>query len=58
VKFLNPQGVIVVVEAQHLCMKMRGIKAQGNTTMRTNIATGKFLESTALRNEFMFSLKK
>lgn len=34
---LNPQGVIVVVKAEHMCMSLRGIKAQGSKTTTTAV---------------------
>ncbi len=50
---LQPQGVIVVVEAQHLCMQMRGVEKQGAAT-RTMDFCGDFA-SPEKREEF-FSL--
>lgn len=48
---LNPLGAIVVIEAQHLCMQMRGIEKQGSTTT-TIYYTGVF-EKNEKREEFM-----
>ena len=45
-------GVGVVVEAQHLCMKMRGIQKQGGDTV-TSALLGKFREDHRTRLEFM-----
>lgn len=53
---LSPQGVAVVVDATHLCMKMRGVKQQGDTVMRTAEMRGTFRSSQALRSEFMESV--
>jgi len=50
-KTLNPLGVAVVIEAQHLCMMMRGIQKQ-NSTATTSAFTGEF-EKEATRNEFI-----
>ena len=48
---LSPQGVMVVVEAEHLCMTMRGVKKPGSQTV--SIATrGVFADNEALQNRF------
>jgi GTP cyclohydrolase I len=49
---LKPQGVIVVIEAEHLCMAMRGIRKPGTTTV-TSAVRGIFRENAATRNEAM-----
>jgi len=51
VDVLEPRGVMVVVEAEHLCMSMRGVRKPGATTV-TSAVRGQFL-STATRNEGM-----
>ncbi|MCE2773350.1 MAG: GTP cyclohydrolase I FolE [Bacteroidetes bacterium] len=48
---LNPLGVAVVMEAQHLCMQMRGIQKQNSVTT-TSAFTGEFLNETT-RSEFI-----
>ena len=48
---LNPLGVMVVVEAQHLCMQMRGIKKQNSVTMTSDFC-GAFNQAKT-REEFM-----
>ncbi|WP_131769443.1 GTP cyclohydrolase I FolE, partial [Candidatus Protofrankia californiensis] len=48
---LSPRGVMVVVEAEHLCMSMRGVRKPGARTV-TSAVRGQFL-STATRNEGM-----
>lgn len=48
---LNPQGVIVLVEAEHMCMTMRGIKKPGTKTV-TVIARGEFKDNEQLQNQF------
>jgi GTP cyclohydrolase I len=49
---LKPRGVIVVIEAEHLCMAMRGIRKPGSTTM-TSAVRGAFRENAATRSEAM-----
>jgi GTP cyclohydrolase I len=49
---LKPRGVIVVVEAEHLCMAMRGIRKPGSTTV-TSAVRGLFRDNAATRNEAM-----
>jgi GTP cyclohydrolase I len=41
---LNPRGVAVMIEAEHMCMAMRGIRKQGSTTL-TSTFTGVFRDS-------------
>lgn len=48
---LNPVGVAVVIEAQHMCMQMRGIQKQNSVTT-TSAFTGEFLKDTT-RKEFI-----
>ena len=50
-KTLKPQGVAVVIEAQHLCMMMRGVSKQNSVTT-TSAFTGQFKE-VETRNEFL-----
>lgn len=53
---LASQGVIVVCEGEHLCMKMRGVEKQGAATVTMHF-TGAF-EQVELRNEFFRLLKQ
>lgn len=49
---LNPLGVAVVIEAQHLCMVMRGVQKQHSFTT-TSAFTGEFLKNIETREEFI-----
>ena len=49
---LAPRGVAVVIEAQHLCMQMRGVEKQGCVTT-TSAFTGAFLDDPKTRKEFI-----
>lgn len=51
-KVLAPQGVAVVVEAQHMCMMMRGAEKQNSSTT-TSAMSGVFLDNIHTRAEFM-----
>ena len=49
---LCPSGVAVVIEAQHLCMQIRGVQKQNSVTT-TSAFTGIFLDNLQTREEFM-----
>jgi GTP cyclohydrolase I len=49
---INAEGVGVVIEAQHLCMMMRGVEKQ-NSKMITSAMLGSFRDEIAARNEFL-----
>ena len=49
---LHPKGVAVVIEAQHLCMQMRGVEKQGCVTT-TSAFTGAFLDDSKTRLELL-----
>lgn len=51
-EYLNPAGVMVVIEAEHMCMTMRGIKKPGSQTV-TLVKRGKFLEDRELADTFL-----
>ena len=55
-KYLEPQGVMVMIEAEHMCMTMRGIKKPGTTTV-SYVAKGVFETNTELRNTFFHLVK-
>ena len=52
---LHARGVIVVCNAQHLCMKMRGVEKQDSSTTTVDY-DGAFVEDPVLRKEFFDSL--
>ena len=53
---LNPMGVMVVIEAQHMCMQMRGVEKQSSITTTSDF-TGIFKEAKT-REEFISLIKK
>ncbi|MDR1601730.1 MAG: GTP cyclohydrolase I FolE [Tannerella sp.] len=55
-KTLDPLGVMVVVEAQHMCMQMRGVEKQNSLTTTSDF-TG-FFQQAKTREEFMNLIRK
>ena len=53
---LNPKGVAVVIEAQHLCMQMRGVQKQHSSTT-TSAFSGIFISDEKTRAEFINLIK-
>jgi GTP cyclohydrolase I len=54
---IQPLGVAVILEAQHLCMMMRGVEKQGSMTS-TSTMLGCFRESSQTRNEFLSLIRR
>lgn len=57
VEALDPRGVIVVVEAEHLCMSMRGVRKPGSSTV-TSAVRGHFRSDMSARMEAMRMMGK
>ncbi|MFC5649823.1 GTP cyclohydrolase I FolE [Paenibacillus solisilvae] len=53
---LRPNGIMVVVDGEHLCMCARGVKKYGSKTV-TSAVRGEFRKSSALRSEFLSLIK-
>ncbi len=53
---LEPEGVLVVVEAEHMCMKMRGVRKQ-QPVMKTLAARGRLRDDAGLRQETLLLLQ-
>jgi GTP cyclohydrolase I len=54
---LDPLGVAVVIEAEHLCMRMRGVEKQ-NSMVITSTLLGAFQNRQETRNEFMTLIRQ
>ena len=54
---LSPKGVMVVIEAEHMCMTMRGVKKPGSLT-ETMAVRGEFKENTELQKQFFMLLHR
>ena len=57
VEAIAPQGVAVILEAQHLCMMMRGVEKQGSMTT-TSAMLGAFRDEAQTRNEFLSLIRR
>lgn len=53
---LNPKGIAVAVEAEHMCMTMRGVKKPGTKTF-TFVCRGEFEKNQELKNTFLNIIK-
>lgn len=54
---LQPRGVAVMIEAEHLCMAMRGIQKQGSTTLTTTF-TGEFQSNAAEQARYLTMIRR
>ena len=54
---IHPQGVAVIMEAEHLCMMMRGVEKQHSSTT-TSAMLGAFKEQSQTRNEFLSLIRR
>lgn len=55
-QYLKPAGAACIIEATHMCMKMRGVEKQ-NSIMVTSSMRGAFLENASLKGELMQLIK-
>lgn len=53
---LKPRGVAVLIEAEHTCMSVRGVRAEGAVTLTTRF-TGEFRDNTGLQTRFLTMLR-
>jgi GTP cyclohydrolase I len=54
--YLGPRGVAIMIEAEHMCMSMRGVQKAGVSTLTTEF-TGVFREDPAEQARFMMMVK-
>jgi GTP cyclohydrolase IA len=55
VEMVHPHGVAVYLEAQHMCVEMRGVR-EANASTRTTVWRGYYASDAALRNEFFTAI--
>lgn len=55
-QYLHPKGVMVMIEAEHMCMTMRGIQKPGTKTV-TTMVRGAFAEDYSLQQTFLQMVK-
>jgi len=51
-RLVDPVGLIVIVDAQHYCMKWRGVR-EPNTSMVTSVVRGEFRDKPHMKAEFL-----
>lgn len=56
-EYMVPRGAMVMIEAEHMCMTMRGVKKPGSRTV-TYVARGVFSEDERLQNTFFRLVKE
>lgn len=56
-RYLSPKGVMVFVEAEHMCMSMRGVQKPGTKTV-TTVVRGAFADDYMLQQTFLQMIKK
>lgn len=56
-RYLHPQGVMVLIEAEHMCMTMRGVQKPGSKTV-TMMAKGAFEKDYTLQQTFLEMVKR
>lgn len=56
-QWLSPKGVMVVLEAEHMCMTMRGIKKPGSKTL-TYACRGQFIDDIHLQQTVFMNIKE
>lgn len=54
--FLKPRGVAVLIEAEHMCMAMRGVKKQGSTTLTTTYR-GFYKDNVEAQTDFLMMVR-
>ena len=52
-----PEGLAIVIEADHFCMRWRGVK-DAETSMTNSVMRGAFLTNSSLRREFLALLSR
>ena len=56
-RYLSPKGVMVFIEAEHMCMSMRGVQKPGTKTV-TTVVRGAFADDYMLQHTFLQMIKK